>query len=51
MRRHKYEGGGDRAYWDDDGWWPTFFAIKRERHGLVPWKRERLVATDARVRE
>jgi hypothetical protein len=39
---YHYEGGGDRAYWDD-GWWPSFFAVTRERYGLFPWKRERQV--------
>lgn len=28
--RWKYEGGGDRAYWDD-GWWPQWYLIRRRR--------------------
>lgn len=26
--RWKYQGGGDRAYWDD-GWWPDWFVVRR----------------------
>lgn len=34
----KYEGGGDRADWDD-GWWPRWFVIRRGRWFFIPAKR------------
>lgn len=38
--RWKYEGGGDRAYWDD-GWWPEWYVVVETKGPLGLFSRRK----------